>query len=102
MLQGWQLQWVRGSFLCLRLMSKVDIIGFVSLSLNRVALDGFSGVFCLYLQLLNVSKHPVDRVVDRIDELHAKLDPIASVLGSLRSAAADAGQLRHASRPGSA
>lgn len=45
MLQGWQLQWVRGSFLCLRSMSKVDIIGFVSLSLNRFALDGFRGVF---------------------------------------------------------
>jgi hypothetical protein len=26
-------------------MSKVDIIGFVSLSLNRFALDGFRGVF---------------------------------------------------------
>jgi hypothetical protein len=37
--------------------------------------------------------------MDEIDELQTKFDPIAPVLRSLRSATADAGQLRHASCP---
>lgn len=62
------------------------------------ALDSLERIF-VYLELFNVSKHPVDGAMDGIDELQTKLDPIAPVLRSLRSATADAGQLRHASCP---